>query len=604
MCGICGVVNFQGRPVEQDTIGRMVAQLRHRGPDDEGVFVDASVGIGHTRLSILDLSSDGHQPMIFDDVIISYNGEVYNFQEIREDLVREGYKFTSNSDTEVILKAYHKWGIDAIARFNGMFAFCLYDKRKKFLYLVRDRFGVKPLYYKLSEASLVFASSIRTLRQGDNGTYTLSKEAIVQYLNLLYVPAPLSVFREVMKVRPGHYLAVDLERGTSSVEKYYELDISNQNGAEPISIQQIDDLLQDAIGKRMISDVPVGVFLSGGVDSSIVCAIAARQSKEKINTFSIGYDAKGKFFDETAYAESVATRYGTNHTRLEVDFDGLFEQFDEIIGWLDEPLADTSVFLNYYIASLARKYVTVALSGVGGDELYGGYNRYQAFLIGQYFLRLPGVLQRATRGVVSRVNGSRNGVIPNLMRAMKKTVESVNEDPPTFYSSLISYTDSSIHDLSIPPVTTDLNSLMKFDIEQYLPDDILSLTDQMSMAVALEVREPLLDYRLVEQAMRIPGRKKVSLWKKKIVLKTLAEKYLDKSIIYRRKQGFSAPIDGWLRDLGIARFREMFAASGIADYVDPGYTERILTGFLEEGKEYSLQLYSLLVLAKWLEKNR
>src|SRR5690606_26837308 len=186
MCGICGVVNFQGRPVEQDTIGRMVAQLRHRGPDDEGVFVDASVGIGHTRLSILDLSSDGHQPMIFDDVIISYNGEVYNFQEIREDLVREGYKFTSNSDTEVILKAYHKWGIDAIARFNGMFAFCLYDKRKKFLYLVRDRFGVKPLYYKLSEASLVFASSIRTLRQGDNGTYTLSKEAIVQYLNLLY----------------------------------------------------------------------------------------------------------------------------------------------------------------------------------------------------------------------------------------------------------------------------------------------------------------------------------------------------------------------------------------------------------------------------------
>src|SRR5690606_2137804 len=297
-------------------------------------------------------------------------------------------------------------------------------------------------------------------------------------------------------------------------------------------------------------------------------------------------------------------RYNTNHTRLEVDFDGLFEQFDEIIGWLDEPLADTSVFLNYYIASLARKYVTVALSGVGGDELYGGYNRYQAFLIGQYFLRLPGVLQRATRGVVSRVNGSRNGVIANLMRAMKKTVESVNEDPPTFYSSLISYTDSSIHDLSIPPVTTDLNSLMKFDIEQYLPDDILSLTDQMSMAVALEVREPLLDYRLVEQAMRIPGRKKVSLWKKKIVLKTLAEKYLDKSIIYRRKQGFSAPIDGWLRDLGIARFREMFAASGIADYVDPGYTERILTGFLEEGKEYSLQLYSLLVLAKWLEKNR
>src|SRR5690606_40461955 len=219
-------------------------------------------------------------------------------------------------------------------------------------------------------------------------------------------------------------------------------------------------------------------------------------------------------------------RYNTNHTRLEVDFDGLFEQFDEIVGWLDEPLADTSVFLNYYISSLARKHVTVALSGVGGDELYGGYNRYQAFLAGQYFLRLPGALQQTARGIVSRVNGSRRGAIPNLLRAVKKTVESMDSDPTKFYSALISYTPGSVADRVTPQVSVDLTSLMKFDIEQYLPDDVLRLTDQMSMAFALEVREPLLDYRLVEQAIQIPSKEKVSLRMKKIVLKSVAEKYL------------------------------------------------------------------------------
>jgi len=582
----------------------MVAQLRHRGPDDEGVIVNGPVGIGHTRLSILDLTLEGHQPMIFDDITISYNGEVYNFQEIRDDLIREGYHFTSNSDTEVILKAYHKWGINALERFNGMFAFCLFDKRNNKVFLVRDRFGVKPVYYKLSRDYLVFASSIRALKRGDNTSNTISFEAIQQYLNWLYIPAPHTIYREVSKLLPGHYLVIDMERRTSSLEKYYDLKISSANNVASISIQQIDDLLHDAVAKRMISDVPVGVFLSGGVDSSIVCAIAAGQSKERINTFSIGYDATGKFFDETAYAEAVAARYNTNHTRLEVDFDGLFEQFDEIVGWLDEPLADTSVFLNYYISSLARKHVTVALSGVGGDELYGGYNRYQAFLAGQYFLRLPGALQRTARGIVSRVNGSRRGAIPNLLRAVKKTVESMDSDPTKFYSALISYTPGSVADRVTPQVSVDLNSLMKFDIEQYLPDDVLRLTDQMSMAFALEVREPLLDYRLVEQAMQIPSKEKVSLRMKKIVLKSVAEKYLDRSIIYRRKQGFSAPIEGWLSDLGETRFRNIFEVSGISEYVDSQYIDHILDGFLRQGREYSLQLYSLLVLAKWLEKNR
>ncbi len=602
MCGICGVVNKNGvEPVDRGILSNLVASVRHRGPDDEGIFLEGNLGLGHTRLSIIDLSSKGHQPMEFEDVVISYNGEIYNFQQIRKELETLGHRFQSNSDTEVIIRAYRHWGIESLNRLNGMFAFAIFDRLEKKVLIVRDRFGVKPLYYSSTPSKFVFASTVRAVVYG-TGQCAIDPDAVKSYINFLYVPGQQSIFRNIRRLAPGHAILLDLDTGNHNTYRYYKgLIPENANATEP-SQAQIEDLLHSAVAYRLVSDVPVGIFLSGGVDSGLVCALAAAQTQQKLKTFSVGYNGAYRYFDETPYALKVARRYNTEHIRFEVDFDKLFTDFDHIVAAMEEPVADTSVFLNFYISKLAREHVKVALSGVGGDELFGGYNRYQAYLIGRKLLALPSAIRGRITAALSAVGTGRIGTLPNLLRAGHKLLSSLDEDPASFYHALISYSNGQSRNMRAGG--SDLSSWMKYDIDYYLPDDLLSLTDQMSMANSLEVREPFLDFRLVEMAMDIPAKKKVDLFNKKIGLKKIARKYLDHETIYRRKQGFSAPVGPWLKNQSPDQFRQKFKTSALLDFVPEVYVSSVTDGFFTGNKDLSLQFYSLVVLERWMTINR
>lgn len=600
MCGINGIVNLNGAAVDANLIQRLNRVIAHRGPDDNGIWIEGSIGLGHQRLSIIDLSEKGKQPMCFDDLVISYNGEVFNFLEIRAYLIKQGYEFRSDSDTEVILKAYDHWGIDFVQQLNGMFAFCLVDQAKQKLFLVRDRFGIKPIYYYVDQERFLFSSEMKTLKQVLPVELHINKKAIAAYLNYLYIPNPTTIYEEIHKIRPGHYLEIDLKNHKISNTPYWNLETGPYESSKAEDLRDIEALLIDAIEKRMISDVPVGAFLSGGVDSSLICAIAARELGKPLHTFSIGYGKEGAFFDETEYAKSVAKKYSLEHHSFEVNIKDIFEDFDSIIYHMDEPNADTSVFLNYYISKFTRQQVTVALSGLGGDELFGGYNRYQAFKASEYLRLIPRGILQLSSSTLDKLPAGRHSSFSNLIRSSSKLITSIGINPEETYHNLISYSTNR------PPIQIpydkDLNHILKFDIESYMVDDLLELTDRMSMAHALEIRTPFLDYRLVQRAFQIPAYRKTTLFSKKILLKKLAEKYLDKSIIYRRKQGFSAPIAAWLQQQKPETLIRQFRNTHLLSFVPESYVLNVITAYYQKRKDFSLQLYALYILNTWLEK--
>lgn len=587
MCGIAGFCDFS-KKLSKNDLAIMTDVLHHRGPDDSGYsFYEselANVGLGHRRLSILDLTSHGHQPMSFDNIEIVFNGEVYNFKEIKDELLKYDYTFFSDSDTEVILKAYHKWGIQAIDRFNGMFSIVIYDMKNDKLIFIRDRAGVKPLYYYWDKEIFLFSSELKSFHQTSNFKKQLNKDSIALYFQYGYIPQPHTIFKNAYKLESGHYLTLDLNTKELNKCKYWDvIDFYNKEKiqvSEDEAIKETEKLLKSACEYRMVSDVPVGVFLSGGYDSSLVASILQKDRTEKIRTFTIGFHENK--FNEAPFAKKVADYLGTNHTEYYCtakDASDILPLLPEIY---DEPFSDNSSIPTILVSRIARKDVTVSLSADGGDELFGGYDKYiQVQKLNNYISKIPFKYLLGT--LMTSINPNKIPFLRNINKfdhRYNKISQSINSEGPIEIMSLITnlFTPKEIKNLlsidferqntsfnDINLLKKDLSILDKMlaiDYKTFQLDDILTKVDRATMSVSLEGREPLLDYRLIEYVARLDSNLKIKNGNKKYLLKEITHKYIPKEIMDRPKMGFSTPIIGWfqkeLKDYLIDYFNEEF----------------------------------------------
>jgi len=545
----------------------MTDTLRHRGPDDSGIWLDeaAGIGLGHRRLSILDLSPLGRQPMhsASGRYVICFNGEVFNFARLRAELEPLGHSFRGGSDTEVMLAAIEQWGLAAaVQRFIGMFAFALWDAQNRTLHLVRDRIGIKPLYYGQAGGDFIFGSELKALRTHPDFDSAIDRGALTLYFRHNYIPGPWSIHQGARKLPPGHILTLGCD-GQQVLARYWSPeDIWARGEAAPFAgteaeaASQLEALLTDAVGLRMLADVPLGAFLSGGIDSSLVVALMQAQSTQAVRTFSIGFAEKAH--NEAPHAEAVAAHLGTNHTQFMLSQRDLLDVVPLVPRYWDEPFADSSQIPTYAVCKLARQHVTVALSGDGGDELFFGYDRY--FHTQRWWRRLkriPGPL-RSVSGLGERLLGQGSG--PTLARLSKRLGLFSERNFAAFYSRLI----SQVHRpgelvLDAPPAPRTplpgaspggdlLRDMALWDVLMYLPDDILTKVDRASMAVSLETRVPLLDHRVIEFAASLPTAFKARNGNGKIILKQLLHKHVPRALVERPKMGFGVPISTWLRD--------------------------------------------------------
>ncbi|MGB7291489.1 MAG: asparagine synthase (glutamine-hydrolyzing) [Thermodesulfobacteriota bacterium] len=584
---MCGIVGFcgKGKFNDESTLVSMRDTLAHRGPDDSGLYIDIehNVGLAHTRLSIIDLSSLGHQPMSNDrgTIWITYNGEVYNFKEVREELEKKGYSFRSNSDTEVIVKAYEEWGIDCVHKFIGMFAIAIWDRNEKKLYLVRDRVGVKPLYYYFKDGFLLFASELKALMKHPGYAKKIDISIVPHYLRFGFIQSPYTIFQHTFKLKPGHYLC--LYKNKLVEKKYWDIvDFYNADpieGTEDEITLELERLLVNSFKYRLISDVPLGVFLSGGLDSSIVTALLQHNIGSKLKTFTIGFDESS--LNEAYWSKSIADYLGTDHTEYYLSVEEAAKIIYKIPEIYDEPFGDHSVIPTYLVSQLARKDVTVALSADGGDELFCGYSRYKAYArLCEKFLRLPKFLTNSVIKSMMRLDPSRvdefyrtfRTVMPEVKEIKDKyikwrdmLIESNNGNLIEMYKCNLSkwtpeelagiidhkynYSYDAAYVETIESMTNGelLNKVMALDFKTYLPDDILTKVDRATMSVGLEGREPLLDHRLLEFVARIPLKLKYHQGTSKYILRKVLDKYVPRELVERPKQGFVAPLSRWLK---------------------------------------------------------
>jgi len=592
MCGISGFLDTSRRCGEQelrDTVLRMVNTLHHRGPDDVGTWADAGAGIalGHQRLSIVDLSPEGHQPMrsVCGRYVISFNGEIYNFQELRRELEDLGYTFRGHSDTEVMLSCISQWGLShSVSRFIGMFAFALWDRQERELHLVRDRMGEKPLYYGWVGKVLIFGSELKALRAYPGFSMEVDRHALALFLRRNCVPAPHSIYNGVWKVMPGTVATISsINAGCSpkattywSVQGAAERGVGNPfKGSEIEAVACLDELLRDAVKHQMVSDVPLGAFLSGGIDSSTIVALMQSQSGRPVQTFTVGFHEAA--FNEAEHAKAVARHLGTAHTELYVTPETTLAVIPKLPFLYDEPFADSTQIPTFLISQIARRDVTVALSGDGGDELFGGYERYFLGLrIWNKIRWLPGIARTLLAGGLRTVSAdswetvfrSMDPMVPkrfryrNLREKFHKLAEMLTSEGADGMQALMGShwtNNSSVVIGGSEPLTvfTDpshrMDSLqpqermMYLDMISYLPDDILVKTDRASMGVSLESRVPFLDHRIVEFAWQIPLSMKIRNGHGKWLLRQLLYKYVPPALIDRPKMGFGVPIDAWLR---------------------------------------------------------
>jgi len=556
MCGIAGRFNFDRRPVDRAALIAARDTLANRGPDDAGVWVQGHVGLAHRRLSILDLSSRGHQPM-FDSarqIAISYNGEIFNFCELRQELASKGHTFISDGDTEVILAAYREWGMDCLSRLNGMFAFGLWDANRQTMFLARDRLGVKPLYYACDSNKLVFASTPRAIVSHADVSRDLSPEALSLYLQMSYVPAPHSIYRGIAKLMPGTWLSVDIN-GTSRTQAWWTLS-ANDNATRPCSsseqqhaLDSLDELLQSSVKYRLVSDVPVGAFLSGGIDSALIVAMMCSLGSRP-RTFTIGFEDKA--YDESAHARAIAQHLDTEHTEIVVTQQDLEMLAQSLPAQYDEPFADVSAIPTMALSRLTRRAVTVALSGDGGDELFCGYPYYS------YLRRLEPLrkglspfapLLRACARILPHrhamgLRGLSQPSAQALFAYMRGPLKSRDYDwlAPGMNIRATEFLDETA---ALLPPGGKACVPMDLDLKTYLPDDILVKVDRASMAYGLEARTPYLDYRVVEAVRALPDTLRARPGKP--LLKALLSRYLPLPLFDRPKHGFTVPIRQWLR---------------------------------------------------------
>lgn len=601
MCGIAGIFDTQGKcDIDQILLARMNQAQHHRGPDETGLHAEPGVGLAHKRLSIIDLSS-GHQPLFNEDgsVVVVFNGEIYNFVELMPELQALGHTFRTHCDTEVIVHAWEQWGEKCVERFRGMFAFALWDRNQQTLFMARDRMGVKPLYYALlDDGQLVFGSELKVLTAHPNLRREIDPYAVEEYFAYGYVPEPRTIYKQAFKLPPAHTLTIKRGQSLSPPKQYWDIAFESVGSISLEDAQnELIDRLRESVKIRLMSEVPLGAFLSGGVDSSAVVAMMASLSSEPVNTCSIGF--KDKAFNESEFAKMVADRYHTQHSVETVDTDD-YDLIDTLAALYDEPYADSSAIPTYRVCQLAKKHVTVALSGDGGDESLAGYRRYRWHMNEE---RLRGVLPQGLRGPLFGFLGSiypKADWAPKVLRA-KSTFQALARDSVGAYFHSVSFLAD---DLRARIFSADfratlqaynavevlrrharhapehpLSAIQYLDFKTYLVGDINTKVDRASMAHALEVREPLMDHKLVEWIASLPPEMKLHGSEGKYVFKRALESHLPNDVLYRSKMGFSVPLARWFRGplrarilaavrspaLGDTGFFNMDALSGLAD---------------------------------------
>jgi asparagine synthase (glutamine-hydrolysing) len=562
MCGICG---FNWR--DEALVTRMNDQLVHRGPDQSGVHCDASVSLGHRRLSIIDLSERARQPMTNEDrsIWLVFNGEIYNFQELRRQLIAKGHHFVSESDSEVIVHGYEEYGVDAmINKLRGMFAFAIWDAKKKLIFLARDRIGIKPLYYYCKEGKLVFASEIKAILQHPTISREVNLQALYDYIGFEFVPAPETMFRNINKLPAGHCLV--FKDGNADIKQYWDLSFKPAAISYDEAVEEERRLLDNAVKSHLVSDVPLGVFLSGGLDSSALVAFMRRHISGPLRTFTIGY--KDKTFSELDYAQIVADRFETEHHVLMID-DLKPEYVEKALWHLDEPMTDLSAVPLFLVCEQAKKHVTVCLSGEGGDESYAGYDRFKASKLNSFYNLIPGMIRT---GVISKLVGAlpdqrqKKGAI----NILKRFVEGSDLPPEGMHLRWQYFSSARQDDLLFKPAfrnsvsldafrfvrqymakcdaTDRVNREIYLDMRFMMADSVLMKVDKMSMASALEIRVPLLDHLLVEFIASLPGDWKLKGLETKHILRSALKGILPVAIVNRGKQGYSLPVKQLLRD--------------------------------------------------------
>ena len=574
---MCGIVGFISPLNQEDILYDMLNIQSYRGPDDQGVFIDEQSGVqlGHNRLSIQDLSSHGHQPFVSNcqNYIIVFNGEVYNFKDIKKELEELGYHFISSSDTEVILYSYKQWGIKSIDKFIGMFAFSILDKITNKLILVRDRAGVKPLYYYTNGKEFLFSSELKSFHKYPKFKKELNKEVLPYYFQFGYIPAPHSIFQNCYKLEAGHYLEFNLQNLEFQITKYwnvnkfYEKETIDKSESEVID--DLESILDDAIDLRMVSDVPVGVFLSGGYDSSLVASVLAKKQDKKINTFTIGFNDKK--YNEAEHAKSIASYLGTNHTEYYIQDNDMLDLVEELPFYYDEPFGDSSALPTMIVSKIARKKVTVALCADGGDEAFCGYSKY--FFLNKFSSIFSSkikkqILKTSLNMMSDNIVENFNNILPstlkqtNIKDKYNKFKRAMNSDSlEEMFQNASSYVDKNDVDkiLNIKSNKTIynlfenssnltfLNYMMSVDYKAFMNDDVLTKVDRATMSASLEGREPLLDHRIIEYLARVPENLKYKNKQGKYLLRQILYKYLPKEMVDKPKSGFQIPLEEWLK---------------------------------------------------------
>ena len=621
MCGIAGFITQDSIPDEHEStlvLDRMCRRIAHRGPDDQGMMVSGGLALGMRRLSIIDLAG-GQQPMAgcVEAVTIVFNGEIYNYRELQHELERRDHRFKTHSDTETILHAYEEYGSACVKSLRGMFAFAIWDGRRKELFIARDRTGKKPLYYTVTpRGTLIFGSELKSLREHPEFRGEISVEALDAYLTFGYVPDPLTIYRDVHKLPPGHHLT--FSGGRIRVEQYWDFPYQGSQadpaGSEEECLEELRALLAEAVRIRLVADVPLGAFLSGGVDSSTVVGLMACQTAQPVKTFSIGFHEDS--YNELKYARVAAKKFGTDHHEFVVTPD-ICEIVDDLVWHFDEPFADSSAIPTYMVSKLARQFVKVVLTGDGGDEVFGGYTRYAVDRKRSGFARLPRSFRRRVMQPLGRrlPHGAwgRNYVHNVALDPLDRYIEDISIF--TRLNKPLLYTDGFRVQLGATEAAARfrecaarsragdaLDPLLYLDSKTYLPGDILTKVDRMSMAVSLEARAPLLDHKLIEfVCTRIPASLKMKGLETKHIFKRAVSDLVPAEILNRPKQGFGVPIEQWINQQLRERVHETLteARTTARGYIERDYVNVLLDEHERGRRDHASELWSLFVLELW-----
>jgi len=620
MCGICGIYNYNlDTPVESDLLKKMADVMSHRGPDDQGIFIDRNIGLGHSRLSIIDVTG-GHQPLSNEDgsIWLVSNSEIYNFHELKIELQKKGHVFKTKTDTEVVVHAYEEYGKECVTKFNGMFAFAIWNKNEERLFLARDRLGIKPLYYYFNGHKFIFASEIKSILQ----ERSINREPDIEALDLLltyrYVPSPYTMLKNIKKLLPGHI--IDINTNGINIRKFWApipQIVSNQK--EEYYIERIQELLQNSVKKRLTSDVPLGALLSGGVDSASIVAIMSELTSKPVKTFTIGFEG-GQKTNELKDAKATAKLFNTEHYEISIGPNDYMEFFPKYIWYLEEPIDNTSAIAWYYVSKLAQEHVKVVLTGQGADEPFAGYHRYKGEKLSQFYRRIPSFITDGVfRPFIERM--PRNERIKRAVHSLGEpnTLKRFLQIYAVFSDEMKSqlYKDRTKSYLSGSNVGNAISSLqnevkhidslaqmMYIDTRVWLPDDLLTVGDKLSMATSLEVRLPFLDHELVEFVETIPSNLKLKGLTGKYIHKKAMQKWLPREIVYRKKKGFVNPVDEWLRDKMVFFVNDLLLAkkSACQEYFHSDYIKLMLRKHKERKEGFQRQIFLLISFEMWYQQ--